>query len=99
VPVVLAVAAVAGAVMVLLGRARGWLVSVVTAALLLIVVLGVVVLLGALGAWSDMWTATLLLIGPLVSVVLCARRPIRDWTRPGPAVRSPGGRRRPGGSR
>jgi hypothetical protein len=99
VPVVLAVAAVAGAVLVLLGRARGWLVSVVAAGLLLVAVLGVVALLGALGAWRDMWTATLLLIGPLGSLVLNARRPVRAWTRPGRAVRSAGGRRGPGGSR
>jgi hypothetical protein len=98
-PVVLSVVAVAGAVLVFRGRARGWLVSVVAAGLLLVAVLGVVALLAALGAWADMWTATLLLIGPLASLVLSARRPVRDWTRPGPAVRPPGGRRGARGSR
>jgi hypothetical protein len=99
VPVVLAVAAVAGAVMVLRGTTRGWLVSAVAAGLLVVAVLGVVLLLGALGAWRDMWTATLLLLGPLGSLVLSLRRPVRAWTAPGRASRSPGGRRRPAGSR
>jgi hypothetical protein len=72
---------------------------VIAAALLLMAVLGVVVLLAALGARPDMWAATLLLIGPLASLVLSARRPVRDWTTPGSAVRPPGGRRGRGSSR
>jgi hypothetical protein len=98
-PVVLAVAAVAGAALVLRGRARGWLVSVLAAGLLLVAVLTVVALLAAVGDWRDMWPATLLLIGPLGSLVLNARRPVRDWTTRGSAVRPPGGRRGAGGSR
>ena len=98
-PVVLAVAAAVGAVLVLRGRARGWLVSVLASGLLLVGVLAVVALLAALGDWPDMWTATLLLVGPVVALVLNARRPVRDWTTRGSAVRSPGGRRGPGGSR
>ncbi|MCU1670641.1 MAG: rane protein of unknown function [Blastococcus sp.] len=98
-PLLLAVGSVSGAVLMLRGRRRAWLVSAAAAALLSVVVLALVALLGALGAGREMWTAVLLLLGPLGSLVLSLRRPVRAWTAPGRASRSPGGRRRPAGSR
>jgi hypothetical protein len=98
-PLLLAGGSVSGAVLMLRGRRPAWLVSAVAAALLSVMVLALVALFGALGAEREMLTAVLLLLGPLGSLVLSLRRPIRTWTAPGRASRSPGGRRRPAGSR
>jgi hypothetical protein len=95
VPLALAVASAAGAVLLLRGRWHGWLITAVAAALLVLLVLALVVLFGLLGAGGQMWTALLLLLGPLGSLVLSLRRPIRQWR----GNRSPGGRRGTGGSR
>jgi hypothetical protein len=99
VPVLLAVAAVAGAVLVLLGRARGWLLLAVAAALPLAGMLALVVLFAALGGGQAMWSAVLLLVGPVGALVLALRRPVREWTRSGAANRPSGGRRRAGSAR
>jgi ascorbate-specific PTS system EIIC-type component UlaA len=96
IPLVLALAAAAGSVLVLLGRRGGWAVLAVAAVLALLVMAGLVLLLGALGGGGTMWAASLLLVGPLVTLVLALRRPVREWCGAGSARRSPGGRRRAG---
>ena len=93
VPVLLAVAAAAGAVLVFLGRPRSWLLLAVAAALLVAALLALVVLFAALGGGLAFWSAVLLMVGPVVALVLALRRPVREWTRPVAPGRSPGGRR------
>jgi peptidoglycan/LPS O-acetylase OafA/YrhL len=93
VPLLLAIGAVLGAVLVLQGRRWGWAVLAVAAVLALLVLAGLVLLLGALGGSGTMWAASLLLVGPLVTLVLALRRPVREWCGAGRARRSPGGRR------
>jgi hypothetical protein len=99
VPVVLALVAVAGAALVFLGRARGWMLLAVAAGLPLLGLLVLAVIFGALGGGRAMWSALLLMVGPLGCLVLALRRPVRDWTRSRPAGRSPGGRRGAASSR
>jgi hypothetical protein len=98
VPLVLAALAVAGAVLVVRGRAGGWVVLAVAAVLPLVALMALVFLLGAFGATGEMLSALLLAVGPLVCLVLALRRPVREWTRTG-ATRSPGGRRGAGSAR
>jgi O-antigen/teichoic acid export membrane protein len=98
VPAVLAALTVAGAVLVVLGRGRGWLVLTAGSVVLLLGLLALIVLFGALGGGAALWQALLLLIGPLGALVLTLRRPVRAWTTRGPG-RSPGGRRSGGRSR
>jgi hypothetical protein len=93
VPVVLAVLAVIGSVLVLRGRARGWIVLAVAAVLPLAALLAFAFVLGALGAVAEMWAAVLLTAGPIGCLVLATRRPVRQWTTPPTATRSAGGRR------
>ena len=93
VPVVLAVAAVTGSLLVLRGRARGWIVLAVAAVLPLAALLVFAFVLGALGAVAEMWAAILLTAGPIGCLVLASRRPVRQWTSPRRTTRSPGGRR------
>jgi hypothetical protein len=93
VPVLLAVAAVAAAALVFLGRARAWLLLAVAAALPLAALLVLVVLFAALGGGLAFWSGVLLLVGPLGAFVLALRRSVRDWTRPPAPDRPPGGRR------
>jgi len=99
VPVLLAVAAVAGAVLVFLGRARSWLLLAVAAALPLAGILVLAVLFAALGGGPAFWSAVLLLVGPVVALVLALRRPVREWTGSTASSRSPGGRRTAGPAR
>lgn len=94
VPAALALLALAASAAVFWGRARGWLLLTLAAVLPLFGVLVLVVLFAFLGGGSAMWAGLLLLVGPLGALVLALRRPVRDWTRPGPARRPPGGRRR-----
>ena len=94
VPVLLAVTAVAGVLLVLLGRGRGWLVLTVASVLPLLGLLVVVLIFGALGAGSETWAALVLLVGPIGCLALTVQRPVREWTRPGRGSRSSGGRRR-----
>ena len=93
VPLVLAAAAALGSVLVLQGRRGGWVVLAVAAVLALLVLMGLVLLLGALGAGGTMWAGVLLLVGPLVTLVLALRRPVREWCGTPRARRSPGGLR------
>ena len=99
VPLVLAIAAAVGSVLVLQGRRGGWVVLAVSAVLALLVLAGLVLLLGALGGGGTMWAASLLLVGPLATLVLALRRPVREWCGAGSARRSPGGRRGAASSR
>jgi len=99
VPLMLAVSAALGSVLVLTGRRGGWAVLALAAVLALVVLLGLVFLLGALGGTGTMWAAALLLVGPLVTLVLALRRPVREWCGNGRARRSPGGRRGAGAAR
>lgn len=93
VPVLLAAAAVTGALLVLRGRARAWMVLAGAAVVPLVGLLVLVFILGALGATAEMWSAVLLTTGPLGCLVLAVRRPVREWTSPGRPTRSPGKRR------
>jgi hypothetical protein len=85
--VLLAGWAAAGAVLVWRGRARGWLVLTAAAVPPLLALAGLVLLFGALGDGRAAGWAALLLAGPVGCLVLAARRPIREWTRPGRATR------------
>ena len=87
VPAVLAVLALAGAALVLLGRARAWLLLAVVSVVLALGLLGTAVLFGALGQGAVVGQALLLLVGPVGCLVLAARRPVREWTRPARATR------------
>src|SRR3954451_20825503 len=91
VPAVLAALTVAGAVLVVLGRGRGWLVLTAGSVVLLLGLLALVVLFGALGGGAAPWPGALLLLGPAGCLVLTLRRPVRAWTTRG-RDRSPGGR-------
>ena len=99
VPLALAVLAVAASVAVYLGRARAWLWLTVAAVLPLLGILALVVLFALLGGGRAMWSAVLLLIGPVVVLFLAPRAAVRDWTRPARARRPAGGRRSGGSSR
>ena len=87
VPVVLAALALAGAVLVVLGRARAWLLLAVVSVVLALGFLGTAVLFGALGLGAVVGQALLLLVGPVGCLVLAVRRPVREWTRPARATR------------
>ena len=93
VPAVLAVLTLAGAVLVVLGRGRGWLVLTLGSVVLLLGLLALVLLFGALGGGAALWQALLLTIGPIGCLVLTLRRPVRAWTSRGTAGRPTGGRR------
>ena len=99
VPVLLAAATALGSVLVLQGRRGGWAVLAVAALVALLVLMGLVFLLGALGGGGVLWAAALLLVGPLVTLALALRRPVREWCRTDRARRSPGGRRAAGSAR
>jgi hypothetical protein len=89
VPAVFAVLALAGAVLVVLGRARAWVVLAVVSVVLVFCLLGTAVLFGALGLGAVAGQALLLLAGPVGCLVLAVRRPVREWTRPAWATRAP----------
>jgi hypothetical protein len=99
VPVLVAAVAVTGSVLVLRGKPRSWLLLAGAALLVLLALLVLVFLLAAFGATAEMWSAVLLLIGPIGCLVLATRRPVREWTRAARTTRSPGGRRAHGGER
>lgn len=99
VPVLLAAVAVVGALLVLRGRARAWMVLAGAAVVLLVALVVLVFILAALGATAEMWSAVLLATGPLGCLVLATRRPVREWTSPGRSTRSPGRRRGRGADR
>jgi len=99
VPALLAVLAVAAAVLVHLGRARSWLLLAVAAAVPLAGLLVLTVFFAALGGGLAFWSGVLLMVGPLTALVLAVRRPLREWTRPVRANRSPEGRRAAGSAR
>lgn len=94
VPLLLAALALGGAVLVFLGRARGWIVSSAAAVVPLLGLLGLALLFGYLGVGAWMWSSLLMLIGPIGCLALVLRRPVRDWTSPARATRRPGGRPR-----
>jgi hypothetical protein len=93
VPLLLASVAAVGSVLVLRGRPWGWAILAVAAVLPLAALLVLVFLLGALGGGGELWAAVLLLVGPLATLVLALRRPVRAWCGAGRARRSPEGRR------
>lgn len=94
-PLLLAAAAAAGSAMVLQGRRGGWALLAGAALVPLLALLGLVFVLGAFGAFAQMWAAVALLVGPLTTLVLAVRRPVRHWCHGGTGAgnRSPGGRR------
>ncbi|MGY1679507.1 hypothetical protein [Geodermatophilus sp. SYSU D01176] len=89
VPAVLAGAALAGAVLVVLGRARAWVLLAGVSVVLVLGLLGTALLFGALGLGSVAGQALLLLVGPVGCLALAVRRPVREWTRPARATRPP----------
>jgi hypothetical protein len=89
VPVALAVLALAGAAMLLLGRRGAWLPLTVSSALLLVLLVLLAVLFGALGGGQALWWALLLLVGPVGCLALVLRREVRGWR--GAAARRPAG--------
>jgi hypothetical protein len=99
VPLLLTLAVVAGSVMVLQGRRWGWAVLAVAAVLPLVALLLLVFLLGALGGGGELWAGVLLLVGPLATLVLALRPPVRAWCGAGRARRSAEGRRGGGSAR
>jgi hypothetical protein len=98
-PLVLAVLALAGAALLLLGRRRAWLPLTVSSALLLVALLLLALLFGALGGGQALWVALLLLVAPVVCLCLALRREVRGWRGGVAARRPPGGARRTGRSR
>ena len=99
VALLMALAAVAGAALVLLGRGRAWLVLAAASALPLLALVALVLLFGALGGGQAMWSALLLLVGPIGCLALTLRRSVRAWTGADPARRPAGGARRAGRGR
>jgi hypothetical protein len=99
VPLALAVLALAASAAVLLGRARGWLWLTIAAVLSLAGILALVVLFALLGGGQAMWSAVLLLVGPVGALFLAPRRPVREWTGSARARRPVVGRRTGGSSR
>ena len=89
VPVVLAAVTLAGAVLVVLGLARAWVLLAVVSIVLALGLLATAVLFGALGLGAVVWQALLLLVGPVGCLVLATRRPVREWARPARATRPP----------
>ena len=78
VPVVLAAVTLAGAVLVVLGRARAWVLLAVVSVVLALGLLATTVLFGALGLGAVVWQALLLLVGPVGCLALAVRRPVRE---------------------
>ena len=89
VPAVLAVLALAGAALVVLGRGRAWLLLAAVSVVLVLCLLGTAVLFGALGLGAVVGQTLLLLVGPLGCLVLAVRRPVREWTASAGAARAP----------
>lgn len=81
VPLALSVLALVGAALVFAGRARGWIVLALAALLSAVGLLLVALFFAALGGGSAVWSTLLLLVGPVTSLVLALRRPVREWTR------------------
>jgi peptidoglycan/LPS O-acetylase OafA/YrhL len=81
VPLLLAGLALTGAVLVFLGRARGWIVLALAALLSLGGILLVALFFAVLGGGTEVWSSLLLAVGPATSLVLALRRPVRGWTR------------------
>jgi len=79
---VLALAALAGAVLVALGRAPGAAVLTAAAALTTAGLLALLVLFLAVGAAGAWWVLSLL-VAPVGALALARQRPVRDWTRRG----------------
>lgn len=94
VPLVLAAAALTGSALVLLGRPGGWAVLALAASLSLVGLLLVALFFAVLGGGSAAGSTLLLLVGPVASLVLALRRPVREWTR----TRRPREGRRAGGN-
>ena len=88
-PGVLAVLALVGAALVVLGRSRAWVLLAAVSVVLVLCLLGTALLFGALGLGAVVGQALLLLVGPVGCLALAVRRPVREWTRPAPATRPP----------
>lgn len=79
VPLVLAVATLAGVVLLLRRRYRSWLLLAGTAAVVQVGLLATTALLAAFHAWGEMWSAVLLMIGPVGCLILSLRPSVRSW--------------------
>jgi hypothetical protein len=93
VPLLLAVAAGAGAVLVWQGRRGGWALLAAAAALPLLGLLALAVVFGFAGGGSAFWSALLLLVGPIGCLALTLQRPVRTWRGSRAGTRPGGGRR------
>jgi hypothetical protein len=93
VPLVLAGATLTGVVLLLRRRFRSWLLLVVPAVLVQAGLLATAGLLAAFSAWGEMWSAVLMMTGPVGCLVLALRRPVREWTDGERIRRSAEGRR------
>jgi hypothetical protein len=93
VPLVLAVAAAAGAVLVWQGRRGGWALLAAAAALPLLGLLALAVVFGFVGGGSAFWSVVLLLVGPVGCLALTLQRPVRTWRASRTGTRPAGGRR------
>jgi lysylphosphatidylglycerol synthetase-like protein (DUF2156 family) len=96
-PAVLAAGALAGAFLVLRGRAVGRRTSgsAVLALFCLLPLLGLLALaavLALVGGGQAFWWSLLLLVGPVGGLSLALQRPMRDWTRPASRSRGVRGR-------
>src|SRR4051812_14166708 len=91
VPALLAAVTLAGAVLVVLGRGRGWLVLTAASVVLLLTLLALVLLFGALGGGAALWQGLLLVIGPIGLLALTLRRAGRGPATAGRCC-TPGGR-------
>jgi O-antigen/teichoic acid export membrane protein len=93
VPLLLASAALAGSVLLLRRRFRSWLLLAVCATVVQVGLLATAALFAAFSAWGEMWSAVLLMVGPLGCLVLSLRRSVRAWTDRDRTRRPAGGRR------
>ncbi|WP_299955769.1 hypothetical protein [uncultured Modestobacter sp.] len=95
-PALLAVAAVAGAVLVhrgrALGRVSGSAVLATACVLPMLGLLGLALFFAALGGGQAAWWALLLLIGPVGGLVLALQQPVRQWSAARPARSGAGAR-------
>lgn len=93
VPIVLGLAALAGAALVWRGARRGWVPLAIVAGVLLVGLLALTLLFGLLGGGAALWAAVLMLIAPVGCLALVLQRPVRRWCDGTASTRSPGGRR------
>lgn len=96
VPIVLGLAALAGAALVWRGARGGWVPLAVVAGVLLLGLVALTVLFAVLGGGAALWAAVFMLAAPIGCLAVVLQRPVRRWCGP---TRSAGGRRARGSAR